>query len=364
MSDQHELAVGEQSMQRGMLDVAQSRAAQEVQAAMVVAKKFPRDENAAVARIMRACSRVKLAEQALYAYPRGNQTVTGPSIRLAEMLAQNWGNLSCGIIELDQQDGVSTMMAYAWDLETNSRVDKVFSVKHIRATRKGAYKLDDPRDVYELTANQGARRMRACILAVIPGDIVEAACIEAERTLAGNNKEPIQDRIRKMVAAFDKLGVGPSRIADRLGHKLEATTETELVQMVKIYKSITDNMATVDEFFPTEDKREMKGSASLADLKPGKAPEARPKPEPKQTAPDEDEDASADNPPGDAPSGATQWSAEDYAAIEAAEAAEAERMADEEAANAAARDSDRMHAAKAKATGADKQPNTPQRRLL
>lgn len=48
-----------------------NRQAQEVQAAMVIAKKFPRDEFEAAERIKRACQRRSLAGQAVYAYPRG-----------------------------------------------------------------------------------------------------------------------------------------------------------------------------------------------------------------------------------------------------------------------------------------------------
>ena len=151
------------------------RQAQEVQAAMVVAKKFPRDEYNAIEKIRRTCQRATLAEQAIYSYPRGKENVSGPSVRLAEALAQNWGNIDYGIIELEQKDGVSEMMAYAWDLETNTRVTKIFSVEHKRDTKKGSYQLTDSRDIYELTANFGARRMRACIHGVIPGDVVDMA---------------------------------------------------------------------------------------------------------------------------------------------------------------------------------------------
>ena len=148
----------------GELAVAASRAAQEVQAAVFMAKRFPRDETRAFNSIMQSCKRAGLAEQALYAYPKGGTTVTGPSIRMAEVLARAWGNIDFGIKELDQQEGESSMMAYAWDLETNARQTKVFTVRHIRHTRKGQYALTDPREIYEMTANQGARRLRACIL--------------------------------------------------------------------------------------------------------------------------------------------------------------------------------------------------------
>jgi len=234
----------------GMVEVAMTRAAQEVQAAMVIAKRFPRDENTAFARIMRACKRKQLAEAAIYAYPKGGTNVQGPSIRLAEALAQAWGNIDFGVIELEQKNGESTMMSYAWDLETNSRCTKIFTVRHERHTRQGVTKLNDPRDVYELAANQGSRRLRACILSVIPGDVIESAVEACEKTMAGNNSEPLSDRIRMMVAAFSEIGVTQEMIANRLQHKVDVTTEPELVQLKKIYRSLRDGMSQREDFFP------------------------------------------------------------------------------------------------------------------
>lgn len=229
----------------------QSRATQEVQAALVIAKRFPRNEFEAIERIKTACKRVGLAECAIYSYPRGNATVNGPSIRLAETLAQNWGNIDCGVEELEQSNGESQVMAYAWDKETNSRVSKVFTVKHERHTRSGVTKLTDPRDIYEMVANQGSRRLRACILAVIPGDIVDMAVGECDKTLAGDNKEPLKDRVSKMVSAFsDDFQVSVKQIEARLGHNLDAISETELVNLRKIYRTLKDGMGKREDFFP------------------------------------------------------------------------------------------------------------------
>ena len=63
----------------------------------------------------------------MYEFPRGNEKITGPSIRLAEAIAQNWGNIDFGFMELEQRNGASQVMAYAWDLETNSRQTKLFT---------------------------------------------------------------------------------------------------------------------------------------------------------------------------------------------------------------------------------------------
>ena len=88
-----------------------TRQAQEVQVAMLAAKRFPRDQIVAYNNILKACQRKKLAENSMYEFPRGNEKITGPSIRLAEAIAQNWGNIDFGFMELEQRNGVSQVMA-------------------------------------------------------------------------------------------------------------------------------------------------------------------------------------------------------------------------------------------------------------
>lgn len=228
-----------------------SRQAQEVQAAMVVAKKFPRDEFQSMDRIRRTCQRSSLAEQAIYSYPRGGQSVTGPSIRLAETLAQNWGNIDYGVIELEQKDGESEMMAYAWDLETNTRVTKIFTVEHKRDTKNGSYKLTDSRDIYEATANFGARRMRACILGVIPGDVVDMAVDECRKTVkSGIGKESIVDRANKLLKAFkDEFKVTKEQIEAYAGVNCASFTEDEFINLKGVYKALRDGQAKPDDYF-------------------------------------------------------------------------------------------------------------------
>ena len=227
-----------------------SRQAQEVQAAMVIARKFPRDENEAYKRIMRSCARVGLAEKAEYAFPRGDQKGMGPSIRLAESIAQNWGNIDYGVIEIDNANGKSEMLAYAWDLETNTRVTKIFSVQHKRDTRAGTKILTDGRDIYEATANFGARRVRACILGVIPGDVIESAVKECRKTIKGENKAPIEDRIKIMLNKFEKEHrVSTEDIEKYLGCSAKAINENDLIRMRGVYQSIEDGMSKPEDYF-------------------------------------------------------------------------------------------------------------------
>jgi hypothetical protein len=200
-----------------MVAVEQSRAIAETQAAMVIAKKFPRDAKSAVDRILNACSapdagRARRSTSTPAAAPRSR----GPSIRAAEALAQNWGNIQFGIRELEQRNGESTVEAFAWDIETNTRQVKVFQVKHCaRHPKKGSYALTDSRDIYELTANQGARRLRACILGVIPGDVVEAAMKQCEVTLK-TKAEVTPERLKALLEKFAEFGVTKEQIEKRI----------------------------------------------------------------------------------------------------------------------------------------------------
>lgn len=246
----NEFQIQEAPQSTAQVQIMTGRQAQEVQMAMYVAKQFPRDENASYSRIMQACHRVSLAECAVYEYPRGGQKVSGPSIRLAEVLARNWGNIDSGIVELEQKQGESAVMAYAWDLETNTRQTKVFTVKHEMKAGGSIKKLTDPRDIYEIVANQGARRVRSCILAIIPGDVVDAAVEECKKTLVNGNKEPLVDRIRKMVATFqEEFQVSQEMLEKYIGCKAAAFSEQDFVRLKGVYRSLRDGMAKREDYF-------------------------------------------------------------------------------------------------------------------
>ena len=256
-----------QREQNAVAESTSQREVSEIQSAMVIAKRFPRDPVEAMDRILAACTRPTLAEGALYSYSRGGADVTGPSIRLAESLAQLWGNVHFGIRELNQTKGESTVEAFAFDLETNTRQVKVFQVPHIRYTRAGAKKLEDPRDVYELVANQGARRLRACILGIIPGDVVEAAVKQCETTLH-TSADVSPEKLQAMVNAFEtSFGVTKDMIQKRIGRRIDAITPALLIQLKKIFQSLKDDMSKPSDWFEGAAEATKKTGLSVADLK-------------------------------------------------------------------------------------------------
>lgn len=239
-----------------------SRQIAEIQAQVIMAKKFPRDEQQALIRIKKACERPSLAIQSLFAFPRAGQTVSGPTIRLLETIAQAWGNLDYGFRELSNDGEWSESEAYAWDLESNTMARKRFKVKmEIQKKDKSIKKITDPRDAYEHVANASMRRVRACLEGVIPKDVVEDAVSVVHETLQAKDSVPIQEVIKRLVYSFEKVGVSKDLLEKKLGHGVDAMIKAQVVEYGQIYNSIKDGMTKREDWFdifrPQDDSEAM-----------------------------------------------------------------------------------------------------------
>lgn len=226
----------------------QQKSIAEVQARMIIARANPRDPIRCMDLILRDCTRPTLAEKALYQYARGGSSISGPSIRLAEAIAQRWGNIASGIKEMSRSNGYSECVAYAWDLESGYYDERQYQVRHWRDTKQGGYALTDERDIYELIANMGQRRKRAVLLTVIPGDVVEAAQDQCDQTLHVT-ADTSPEALAKIAAAFEQFGIVRTQIEKRCQCRLEAIRPAQVVQLRKIYASIKDGMSDAADWF-------------------------------------------------------------------------------------------------------------------
>jgi hypothetical protein len=265
----------------------QSRELAETQTKYLMAERFPRDEVAAMDRILNAFSRRTLAEKAQYQFARGGSDIAGPSIRAAEAIAQQWGNMDSGWRELQRgtdPTGVpfSEVEAFCIDLQGRNSKRLQFIVRHWRDTKQGGYKLKDERDIYELCANQAQRRLRACILASVPGDVTEAAMQQAEVTLKAN-ADTSAEAMHKMVEAFAPYGVTKEHIEKRIQRRLDAIQPGQVVSLKRIYASLRDDMSTPGEWFdmgeappPADAAGSIDAVRAAAAAKKGKPPASKP----------------------------------------------------------------------------------------
>ncbi len=258
----------------------EARAVSEVKAQVIMARQYPRDPMLSMDQILRECERPTLADAAVYTFPRGKETVSGPSIRLAEVLARNWGNVNFGQEVLERGTdkrgiGFSLVRAFAWDLQTNLYVSRQFEVKHWRATKTGGYKLTDDRDIYELEANMGARRLRACILQVIPGDVTAAAVNACRHTAASGLNEMMKDEkqraalVAKMLRIYEKMGVSQQDLEGYLKSLMTNWSSDEMLKLKELKNGLDNGAISLGDVFPHlagNDRNQLIGKEQVTQL--------------------------------------------------------------------------------------------------
>jgi len=244
----------------------------EIQSAVVLAKRFPRDEDAAFQKLMKACSRTSFAEDAEYSFPRGNKFnedtqkweknfVNGPSVNLAREGARVWGNMRHGTVVVTDNENERTIKSFAWDLETNARVEAEDSFRKLIFRKKEGWVKPDERDLRELTNRRAAILKRNCILEILPKDLIEDALARCRETLRSDAAKDPDSARKKVLLAFSDLNVTAEMLAAYLGHPVAQCSPAEIANLRAVYKSIADGNTTWADYVSGN------GEASAADLK-------------------------------------------------------------------------------------------------
>lgn len=239
--------------------VEQARAVAEVAAAVHRAEQRPRDEDLALARFKRSCARKEFAERAFFRYRRAGEQITGATIAFAQEAQRCWGNMVSGSSELARRATASEMIAFAWDLETNTQRRTTFVSPHsgyvdtpkfeTDGAQKPARRLLAVRDVRENNQSVASRVEREMILAVLPAWFVEigkAACLQA---VAGDASEPIEDRRRSMIEWYEQRGIRRDELVDKIGAPVAAWLDADLATLRVIGQSITRGETTTEAEF-------------------------------------------------------------------------------------------------------------------
>lgn len=259
--------------------VEQSRAVAEVFAAAELATRFPRNEQRAEQRMRAACSRWSMAEQAEYALPRGSgKDVVGPSVHLARELARIWGNITHGVVEIsrDNDRGQSELMAYAWDVETNTRSARTFIVPHTRDKtqwdnsggrnrRVGtvAEPIETQQDITNQNNSVGARQLRETIFSVLPQWFTEDAIAACRARLlqpevmppAGDGgrslpaPQTLQERVEAAIVAWAGNGITVQQLEGWTGAERARWDESTLVNLQTLWRSLNTGQLTVEQAF-------------------------------------------------------------------------------------------------------------------
>jgi hypothetical protein len=216
---------------------------------IATAKTYPRDLKKALANSIAIVTLDKeTAQTCHYSLPRSGKSISGPSVNLAKILAQNWGNLrvEAKIVDIGQKQ--ITSQAVAFDLENNLAI-KV-EVKRSIMTRNG--RMND--DMITVTGNAAnAISLRNAVFAVIPKNVVDKVYNSALQTITGDLSDEnkfIAQRKALVEFFFKQYGVTETEVLTVFG-KPEITnlTKEDLVTLHGIGTSLKEGDTTIEETF-------------------------------------------------------------------------------------------------------------------
>lgn len=300
----------------GAVTIEAQRAVTEAQSKIQLAKMFPRNETDAFDKLMFACSHPGFAEEAFYSLPRGDKSISGPSIRLAEEIARLYGNFTYGHRELSRGNGKSEVEVFAWDVENNNYTSRQITVMHVQDTKGGSYALRSQADIDTRIANIASKQLRGRILSLIPKWMLSEAVGRCRQTLAGGqDKEQREQRVAALEARFATRNVDKQALERYLGHPLKLITDEEIADLFGVYTAIKEG-SPVNEFFidpaaakdETAQKLEAAVSGNQADAKKARSPRKvkdapaqeaapeQPSPADEKTSPAEDASDKTDQP--------------------------------------------------------------------
>ncbi|HPI54356.1 MAG TPA: hypothetical protein PLU10_06655 [Chitinophagaceae bacterium] len=231
------------------------------------AKAYPRNVKRSVENSVAIVTLSKAtAQTCTYAVPRAGKSISGPSVHLARILAQNWGNMRIEARVKTVEEKTITSEAIAFDLENNLAI-KV-EVKRSIMTKTG--RMSD--DMITVTGNAAnAIALRNAIYGIIPKGVVDTVYDAAKSTIIGNVDDE-NALIARRKAVFDEFkneyNVSEKEVLAAIGKpSISTVTKDDIVVIVGIWQAIKDGDTTVDDAFkrtiPKKDEMKQNGATKI-----------------------------------------------------------------------------------------------------
>lgn len=237
----------EYASQQQSLAVELARA--EVDQQITTARAYPRSITKAVQNITSlATLDEQSAEECVYALPRGGKPITGPSVRLAEIIASQWGNSRVGarVVHVDRKEMFVEAEGVFHDLESNTATTA--RVRRRISDKKGRLLSDD---MIVVTGNAACSiAKRNAILGGVPKGVWRKAYDQVEAVLSGD-VQTLAERKERAFKAFAAFGVTPEMLCASLGIGGPDDITVEHIGVLTGMRSALKNgEETVETMFP------------------------------------------------------------------------------------------------------------------
>lgn len=230
----------------------------ELDVQITTAKRYPRSVSLFKKKTLElATIDEETAAACFYTLPRAGKSISGPSVRLAEIAGSAWGNMRYGARVVSDDGRILTAQGICHDLENNVAAT---IESHRRVTDKKGRRFSD--DMIVTTSNAACSiALRNAIFRVIPMAYIRDILEKCKQVAIGGVKT-LETKRADMLAYFAKMGVAAERVLaviERPG--LDDVTLDDLVILKGLATAIKDGDTTVDEAFPVP-------QAKQADTKP------------------------------------------------------------------------------------------------
>ena len=294
----------------------------EIDMQVATAHKFPRSVSRFQGEVMSLVTlNEQVAQECIYALPRDGKIIEGASARFGEIIAHAWGNCRAGARVVDDRGEFVTAQGVFHDLEKNCAI--TYEVKRRITTKDGKrYKPD----MIGVTANAACSiALRNAIMKGVPRAFWSAAYDAARKVIMGDF-QTLANRRAAALEAFQKFGVKPEQIFDKLEIKgVEEISLEHIVILRGLLTALKDGDTSVEETF-TKPVEQPKAKAPAQ-------PAAKPPEAAKPAATQQAEAPTATDAPAETKAATTADTARDAAAKE--QAAGIERAAKAKAAEEA-----------------------------
>lgn len=229
------------------------------------AKQYPRSISRCANNAVAIATMDKdTAQSCGYALPRGGKPITGPSVHLAKIIAQQYGNLraEAKVVEITDKQVVSR--GTAWDLENNYAVS--FEVRRSIIGRNGNRFSDDMITVTGNAANSIA--YRNAIFGIVPKSITDKAYKAAQHLITGDlsDEEKLIKRRDGAIKHFiDTYGITEEEVIKLCGkHTVNQIQADEIALLLGFAQSLKDGDTTVEELMAPFRKGKAKSKSASA----------------------------------------------------------------------------------------------------
>jgi hypothetical protein len=222
----------------------------ELESQIDIARRYPRQLKQVRESVLElATLDEETAQECFFSLPRGGKTITGESVRLAEILASSYEHLRAGsrVIGVDLNRGVVTVQGVCHDVQKNvsTTVEKTRKIQK----KRGADTYDE--DMITLAINAAcAIAYRDAVFKVVPKALIKPIIGKIKEAARG--KGTLNEKRAMVLSRFKELyNIDEKRIFFALDIKsVDDITLSILDTLIGMGTALKNGEYTVDDLFP------------------------------------------------------------------------------------------------------------------